>query len=74
MYGATRSAEDFLVKVYEHMLHRAPDPGGYAYWLGVMQKGATEGQVLAAISESPELHDLLVGQMRDGIVYQPYLA
>jgi len=74
MYGATRSFDDFLVKVYEHMLHRAPDPGGYAYWLEVMQKGATEGQVLAAISESPELHALLVGQMRDGIAYQPYLA
>jgi Ca2+-binding RTX toxin-like protein len=74
MYGATRSAEDFLVKVYEHMLHRAPDPSGYAYWLDVMKHGATEGQVLAAISESPELHDLLVGQMQNGIAYQPYGA
>jgi hypothetical protein len=74
MYGATRNAEDFLVKVYEHMLHRTPDAGGYAYWLDVMKHGATEGQVLAAISESPELHTLLVGQMQNGIVYQPYVA
>jgi hypothetical protein len=74
MYGAQRTAEDFLTKVYAHMLHRAPDPGGYAYWLQVMKNGATEGQVLAAVSESPENHDLLIGQMKDGIAYQPFGA
>lgn len=74
MYGSTRSAEDFLSKVYEHMLHRTPDPGGYAYWLQVMHDGATEGQVLAAVSESQENHDLLVGQMQDGIAYLPFVA
>ena len=74
MYGATRSAEDFLTKVYEHMLHRAPDPAGYAYWLQVLKNGATEGQVLAGVSEGAELHALLVGQMQDGIAYLPYGA
>ncbi|MGO4477081.1 DUF4214 domain-containing protein [Massilia sp. 2TAF26] len=74
MYGATRSAEDFLTKVYEHMLHRAPDPAGYAYWLQVLKNGATEGQVLAGVSEGTELHALLVGQMQDGIAYLPYGA
>lgn len=74
MYGATRSAEDFLTKVYEHMLHRAPDPAGYAYWLQVLKNGATEGQVLAGVSEGTELHALLVGQMQDGIAYVPYAA
>jgi hypothetical protein len=54
------------------VLHRTPDPGGYAYWLQVMKNGATEGQVLAAISESPENHDLLIGQMKGGIAYQPF--
>lgn len=74
MYGATRSAEDFLTKVYEHMLHRAPDPAGYAYWLQVLKNGATEGQVLAGVSEGTELHALLVGRMQDGIAYLPYGA
>jgi hypothetical protein len=74
LYGATRTAEHFLDKVYEHMLHRAPDPGGYAYWLKVMQNGATEGQVLAGISGSNELHDLLIGQMQKGIDYLPFAA
>jgi serralysin len=73
MYGATRSAEDFLTKVYQHVLHRAPDPAGYAYWLGVMKNGATEGQVLAAVSEDFENHDLLIGQMQDGIAYHPWV-
>jgi hypothetical protein len=72
MYGTQRNAEDFLIKVYQHVLHRTPDPGGYAYWLQVMKNGATEGQVLAAISESPENHDLLIGQMKGGIAYQPF--
>ncbi|MCS0588952.1 M57 family metalloprotease [Massilia norwichensis] len=73
MYGATRSAEDFLTKVYQHVLHRAPDPAGYDYWLQVMKSGATEGQVLAAVSEDFENHNLLIGQMQDGIAYKPYV-
>ncbi len=72
MYGATRSAEDFLTRVYQHVLHRAPDPAGYDYWLQVMKNGATEGQVLAAVSEDFENHNLLIGQMQDGIAYHPY--
>jgi Ca2+-binding RTX toxin-like protein len=74
MYGATRSHEQFLTKLYEHILHRAPDAGGYDYWLKVMDGGATEGQVLASFGESSENQAQVTGQVQDGIAYLPYVA
>jgi hypothetical protein len=74
MYGATRTHEQFLTKLYEHILHRAPDAGGYEYWLKVMQDGATEGQVLASFGESSENQAQVIGQVQDGIAYLPFVA
>jgi Ca2+-binding RTX toxin-like protein len=74
MVGATRTHEQFLTKLYEHILHRAPDAGGYDYWLKVMQDGATEGQVLASFGESSENQAQVIGQVQDGIAYLPYVA
>jgi Ca2+-binding RTX toxin-like protein len=74
MYGATRTHEDFLTKLYQHILHRAPDAGGYEYWLKVMNGGATEGQVLAAFGESNENQTQVIAQIHDGITYLPFAA
>ena len=74
MYGAAPTREDFLGKLYQHILHRAPDAAGYDYWLKVMQGGATEGQVLADFGESSENQAQVIGQIQDGIAYQPFVA
>lgn len=74
IYGATHTHEDFLSKLYQHILHRAPDQGGYDFWLKVMQDGTTEGQVLAAFGESNENQAQVIAQIHDGIGYLPYAA
>jgi Ca2+-binding RTX toxin-like protein len=71
MYGATRTPDEFLGKLYEHILHRAPDPAGLAFWLDSMHKGVSEGQVLADFGESAENVAQVVGQIQNGIWYTP---
>jgi Ca2+-binding RTX toxin-like protein len=72
MYGATRTPESFLTTLYQNILHRAPDQGGFDFWAKAMHSGWTEGQVLALFSESGENKAQVVGQIEHGIVYQPF--
>jgi Ca2+-binding RTX toxin-like protein len=72
MYGATRSPESFLTTLYQNILHRAADQGGFDFWAKAMHNGWTEGQVLALFSESSENKAQVVGQFEHGIAYQPY--
>ena len=74
MYGAQPTPEDFLTKLYQHILHRAPDADGYAFWLDGMRHGTSEGRVLAEFGESPENQAQVIGQIQNGIVYQPFGA
>ncbi|MFL6671665.1 MAG: DUF4214 domain-containing protein [Massilia sp.] len=69
MYGAAPSADSFLTRVYQNILHRAPDQAGYAYWLKEMQGGASEGLVLSLFSESGENQAQVVGAIEHGIAY-----
>jgi serralysin len=71
MYGATHTPDEFLTKLYEHILHRAPDPAGFAFWLDSMHKGVSEGQVLADFGESAENVAQVTGQIQNGIWYTP---
>jgi hypothetical protein len=74
MYGATHTSEGFLTKVYQHILHRAPDAEGYAFWLDALHQGLSEGRLLAEFGQSPENQAQVIGQIQDGIVYLPYGA
>jgi Ca2+-binding RTX toxin-like protein len=71
MYGTTHTPDEFLTKVYQHVLHRAPDAGGYAFWLNALHLGYSEGQVLAEISESAENQAQVIAQIDHGIWYTP---
>ncbi len=44
----------FVTLLYQNVLHRAPDPGGQAYWLGQLGGGASRASVVTGFSESPE--------------------
>jgi hypothetical protein len=68
LYGAADDAV-FLGKLYAHVLHRAPDPGGLAYWLGILKAGATRTSVLVAFSESPENIVAVAPAIELGIAY-----
>lgn len=73
LYGAQPSNAEILTRYYQNVLHRAPDQGGYDFWLDVMEhKGGTAAAVLADFSQSAENVAALVGVMQDGVAYTPY--
>mgnify|MGYP003459013994 CR=1 FL=1 len=62
-----------MLKFYQNVLHRQPDPAGYDYWVKVLDdKLATLPAVLAAISESPENQDALAAVIGAGFEFTPY--
>jgi S-formylglutathione hydrolase FrmB len=53
-YGSL-SNEGFVELIYQNILGRTPDSGGYAYWVGELNSGRqTRGQVMVGFSESDE--------------------
>jgi Ca2+-binding RTX toxin-like protein len=69
MYGASPSAENFLSKLYQNILHRTPDQGGYDFWVNAMHNGASEGLVLSLFSDSAENQAQVIGSIEHGIGY-----
>jgi len=75
MYGLNATPETFLTKLYNNVLHRAYDQGGFDFWLGTMKSGAnSQAAVLAQFSESPENQDATIGTLINGIEYTPYFV
>lgn len=71
---ANTSNEQFVTKLYEHVLNRAPEGAGYQFWLTNLGSGATDrDEVLTLFSESPENQALVIGSIVNGIEY-PFLA
>lgn len=53
-YGSLNN-EQFVTLIYQNILGRAPDPGGFAFWTSELSSGRRNpGQVMADFSESPE--------------------
>ncbi|MES2298840.1 MAG: DUF4214 domain-containing protein [Pseudomonadota bacterium] len=73
MYGSSPSNASLVDKLYLNILHRTPDPGGDAFWLGVLNEHkASVAQVLAAISESDENVAALAGVISHGMPFIVY--
>lgn len=71
LYGNGADHLAILTGFYAHVLHRAPDAGGLAFWLDVLDSGADSvAGVLTGFSESQENHAQLVGVMQQGMAYQ----
>ena len=72
-YGAL-SNETFVNLVYQNILGRSPDSGGYAFWAGELNSGRrTRGQVMIGFSESAEYkgltgHEVYVTMMYVGML------
>jgi uncharacterized protein YkwD len=66
-------SQAWLFNVYEGLLNRAPGQGDYAFWLGVVQQGATHDDVVAAIMQSSE-YDIKYGAKWLPQVYQTMLG
>lgn len=72
-YGPHPSNAQIVGKFYENVLHRAPDPAGYAYWLDVLDKRlVTVAGVLAMMGESQENKDQLAPSIGSGFYYKIY--
>jgi hypothetical protein len=70
--GADLAPEEFIVKMYANVLHRAPDGGGLDFWKGIMAAGHSQAEVLAAFSQSPENQAQVAAVIGQGFTYTPY--
>jgi hypothetical protein len=72
LYGPNPTSADIVGRYYENVLHRAPDAGGFEFWVDAMDhKGVTAAEVLANFSQSQENVAALVGVMQNGVAYTP---
>jgi hypothetical protein len=68
-YGSLNNGE-FVNLVYQNILGRAPDPGGYAFWVGELNAGRwTRGQVMVGFSESAEYRGLTFNDVYVTMIY-----
>jgi Ca2+-binding RTX toxin-like protein len=65
-YGALNN-NDFVTLLYHNVLHRDPDPGGLANWVGDLNGGMTRAQVVVGFSESPEHIGNMAPYIDDGV-------
>lgn len=73
MFGDAPSNASFVDLLYQHVLHRAPDAAGAAWWVDVLDRHATTTfDVLVQFSESAENKAALVGVLYGGIPYLPW--
>jgi hypothetical protein len=73
VYGAAPTNAELVGKFYEHVLHRPAEPGGFNFWVSVLdQHQASMVDVLVAISESAENQAGLAPVIGNGFAYTPY--
>jgi hypothetical protein len=72
-YGALNSTQ-FVTLLYNNVLHRAPDSGGLANWVGALNGGATRESVVTGFSESAEFVSVTDPVPHSGQVYRLYGA
>ena len=68
LYGANPSNDQFVAKLYNNVLGRAPDTGGFNYWVGLLNnKQIDMTNTLVNFSESPENQAGVIGVIQNGI-------
>jgi serralysin len=70
LYGANPSNRDFVYKLYNHVLHREPEPEGANWWIERMDSNVvTRAQTLEFFSEGFENKAQVIGSIDNGIEY-----
>ena len=69
LYGNNPSNAEFVTLLYDNVLHRAPDTGGFNFWMNELDQGTSREQVLIGFSESLENQLSLVGIVQTGIEF-----
>jgi hypothetical protein len=70
LYGSSTPANgDFLTKVYQNVLDRLPDQGGYDFWVSRLNNNTfSQAEVLARFSDSDENRANVAPSIANGIV------
>lgn len=72
-YGSAPTNADIVTRLYKNILHRDPEPGGYAFWLDVLDsKRADLPTVLAAFSEGTENRMATAELIANGVPFEFY--
>ncbi len=67
-YGALDNA-GFVALVYQNVLGRDAEPAGFAYWLDMLNRGMTRGQMMIGFSESIENQSVTATAQRITLAY-----
>jgi hypothetical protein len=68
LYGANPTSDQFVAKLYNNVLGRAPDAGGFNYWVGLLNnKQIDMTSTLVNFSESTENQAGVIGVIQNGI-------
>jgi hypothetical protein len=68
LYGANPTNDQFVTKLYSNVLGRAPDAGGFNYWVGLLNnKQIDMTSTLVNFSESTENQAGVIGVIQNGI-------
>ncbi len=71
-YGDNPSDSAFVARLYNNVLHRDYDQGGYDFWVKMLGQGVSRADVLLSFAESQENKVQLVGSMQHGVEFTPY--
>lgn len=74
LYGVGSSDQTFVRKLYNNVLDRDPDQGGYDFWLGHMANGMSRQDVLINFSESNENKNNVAEIVAHGVAYQEWIG
>jgi hypothetical protein len=72
LYGGL-SDSDYVSALYQNVLGRSADPAGLANWVALLHGGASRGQVLIGLSESPEAISRFAPSVRTFLHYFTFL-
>ena len=75
LYGSNPGNASFVTKLYANVLGRAPDQGGYDWWLQQMNSnGMSQASVLSGFSESAENQAAVAQLIGNGFSYTEWLG
>jgi hypothetical protein len=52
----------FITALYQNILHRVPDPAGFTFWVGVLDRGLSRTDIASGFETSAEHRGLEVDQ------------
>jgi hypothetical protein len=72
LYGSNPSQQQLITAMYNNVLHRTPDSGGYDYWLNGLNHGLSVAGLLLNFADSAENRSQTAASIADGIIYVRY--